>query len=349
MDAERAHRLAVRALRYGLVPRSPVHPDPLLGVDLWGLRFANPLGLAAGFDKNAEVADAMLAMGFGFVETGTITPQPQAGNPRPRLFRLPAEEAVINRFGFNNDGLASVVHRLAARRRAGHRGIVGGNVGPNRNATDPQADCAAAVTALASVVDYLVVNVSSPNTPGLRALQRRTELARLLEQVCAARDGVRAGTPLLIKIAPDLSPEQRADIAEVALTAGIDGLIATNTTTERPSSLTGRHRHEEGGLSGRPLFTRSTEVLADFYRLTGGRLPLVGVGGVSSGADAYVKIRAGASLVQLYTALVYHGPALVGRIARDLANLLRRDGYASVADAVGADLGGPAVTAGTAP
>jgi dihydroorotate dehydrogenase len=347
LDAERAHRLTIAALRRGLVPRAG--RVPAAGVDLsvalWGLRFTNPLGLAAGFDKNAEVADAMLALGFGFVEVGTLTPAPQPGNPPPRLFRLPEDAAVINRFGFNNQGVEAAAGRLAWRRRAGRPdsesggGIVGGNVGPNKDAADPAAACADAVAALAPLVDYLVVNVSSPNTPGLRALQRRGDLLRLLERVRAARDAAAAGgrTPLLVKVAPDLTADERADIAEVVLASGIDGLIATNTTVERPAGLVSRHRSEAGGLSGRPLFEKSTAVLADFYRLAGGRLPLIGVGGIASGADAYAKIRAGASLVQLYTALVYHGPGLVGRIARELAELLRRDGFSSVEQAVGAD------------
>lgn len=358
LDAELAHGVTIAALRRGLVPRSCPAAEPLLAVELWGRRFPTPLGLAAGFDKNAEVADAMLAMGFGFVEIGTVTPEPQGGNPRPRLFRLPRDGAVINRMGFNNHGLAAVARRLAARREAGKTGLVGGNVGPNRGVASPAAACALAVATLAPLVDYLVVNVSSPNTPGLRGLQRRDELARLLDVVRQARDGAPRGpalspTPLLVKVAPDLTAEECADIAHVVLHSGIDGLIATNTTIERPAGLVDRHRAESGGLSGAPLMVRSTAVLAEFHRLTEGRLPLIGVGGVASGADAYAKIRAGASLVQLYTALVYGGPALVGRIGRDLAALLRRDGFASPAEAVGVDArAGSAVDAlraGTAP
>lgn len=352
LDAERAHRLAIFALRAGLVPPRSETADPVLAARVWGRDFANPIGLAAGFDKNAEVADAMLGCGFGFVEIGSVTLRPQAGNPRPRLFRLPEDGAVINRMGFNNEGIEVVARHLASRRERGAPGLVGGNIGPNRDAADPAAACAEAAAILAPLVDYLVVNVSSPNTPGLRSLQRRAALNELLARVREARDGVRMATPLLVKVAPDLSDDECNDIASVVLASGIDGLIATNTTIERPSDLRGRHRGEGGGLSGRPLFARSTEVLATFSRLTGGRLPLIGVGGVSSGADAYAKIRAGASLVQLYTALVWHGPALVGRIAAELAALLRRDGYASVAEAVGADVPGHqanGVRAGTAP
>jgi dihydroorotate dehydrogenase len=350
LEAERAHRLTIRALRTGLLPGRVASDDPILATGLWGLRFANPIGLAAGFDKNAEVPDAMFALGFGFVEVGTVTPEPQPGNPRPRLFRLPADGAAINRMGFDNEGVAAVARRLGRRRASGRRGLVGGNIGPNKGAADPAAACAAAVGRLCRCVDYLVVNVSSPNTPGLRALQRGPQLARLLDAAREAREAAGSTTPLLVKVAPDLSGEERAEIAEVVGQAGIDGLIATNTTISRPENLLGRHRAEAGGLSGAPLFEPSTRVLADFHRLTGGRLPLIGVGGIASGAQAYAKIRAGASLVQLYTALVYHGPALIGRIARELAELLRRDGFVSAADAVGVDAGRrQPVTAGTAP
>jgi dihydroorotate dehydrogenase len=349
-EPERAHRLTIRALRTGLLPGTVPSDDPILATRLWDLRFANPIGLAAGFDKNAEVPDAMLALGFGFVEIGTVTPEPQLGNPRPRLFRLPEDGAVINRMGFNNEGIAAVARRLARRRESGRAGLVGGNVGPNKGVADPVAACAAAVGRLCGAVDYLVVNVSSPNTPGLRSLQHGEQLARLLDAAREARDATGSSTPLLVKVAPDLSGEERAEIAEVALRAGIDGLVATNTTISRPKNLLGRDRGEAGGLSGVPLFELSTQVLADFYRLTGGKLPLIGVGGIASGAQAYAKIRCGASLLQLYTALVYQGPALVGRIARELAGLLRRDGFTSVADAVGADVGSPrSLTARTAP
>lgn len=350
LEPERAHRLTIGALRAGLVPRAAPVTESILSTNVWSLRFQNPIGLAAGFDKNAEAPDAMLELGFGFVEVGTVTPRAQSGNPRPRLFRLPEEQAVINRMGFNNDGIAVVASRLAQRREEGRSGPVGGNVGPNKDDVDPAAACAAAVATLCAFVDYLVVNVSSPNTPGLRSLQRRAELARLLEVCREARDRSGMATPLLVKVAPDLSAEERADIAEVILQAGVDGLVATNTTTDRPINLAGRARDEPGGLSGAPLFRRSTDVLADFYRLTDGRLPLIGVGGIGSGAQAYAKIRAGASLLQLYTALIYQGPALVGRIARDLAQLLHRDGFASVAEAVGVDARSPGLLkAGTAP
>jgi dihydroorotate dehydrogenase len=346
IEPEAAHRLTVTALKTGLVPEPKLVTDPILEVGLWGLVFPNPVGLAAGFDKNAEVPDRMLGQGFGFVEVGTVTPRPQGGNLRPRLFRLEPDQAVINRFGFNNQGLEAVGRRLAERRRLGKPGIVGANVGPNKDSSDPAADCAASVGGFAGLADYLVINVSSPNTPGLRDLQGRRALEALLVGALAARAETGATPPLLVKIAPDLAPNDLADIAEAAVAAGIDGLIATNTTIDRPADLAGRNQGEAGGLSGRPLFEPSTTVLADLYRLTEGRLPLIGVGGIASGADAYAKIRAGASLVQVYTALVYEGPRLVGRINRELAHLLRADGFSSVAEAVGTCKG---IRAGTAP
>lgn len=341
MDAETAHGLAVRALKTGLVPCSPKLDDAVLKCRVWGLDFANPLGLAAGFDKNAEVADAMLRQGFGFVEIGTVTPRPQFGNPRPRMFRLPADGAVINRLGFNNDGLEVAARRLARRRRSvargGRAGIVGANVGPNRDSADPAADCATGVRMLAPLVDYLVINVSSPNTPGLRDLQGRNALAALLGGALRARAESGATTPILVKIAPDLSESDCRDIAGVVIESGIDGLIATNTTVSRPETLKDARKCETGGVSGRPLMAPSTAVLSRMYQLMAGKLPIVGVGGVSSGRDAYAKIRAGASLVQLYTGLVYGGTGLVNRINRELASLLRADGFSCVSEAVGSD------------
>jgi dihydroorotate dehydrogenase len=337
LDPEIAHRLALIALRRGVVPtaEAEAEADPRLRVGLWGMTFPNPVGLAAGFDKNAEVADAMLALGFGFVEVGTVTPRPQPGNPRPRVFRLAEHGALINRLGFNNAGMETVFRRLERRRSSGKLGIVGVNLGPNRESADPVDDCARATRRFAGVADYLVVNVSSPNTPGLRGLQSKKPLSRLLARVLAARDGAGSRSPLLVKVAPDLTAEERRDIVEVALAEGIDGLIATNTTVSRPASPGDSRACESGGLSGRPLFALSTAVLADLYRLSEGRLPIIGVGGIASGEDAYAKIRAGASLVQLYTALVYQGPGLVLRVCRDLAHRLRADGFASVAEAVG--------------
>lgn len=339
LPAETAHGLTIRALAAGLGPSADDPDDPALATTVAGLRFANPIGLAAGFDKNGQVPDAMLRLGFGFVEVGSVTPRPQPGNPRPRVFRLRPDRAVINRLGFNNHGMAAVAARLARRGRAGP-GVLGVNVGANKDAADRVEDYVTGIDRFARLADYLTVNISSPNTPGLRALQSRAALDDLLARVVAARDGAAADgppTPLFLKIAPDLTDEDARDIADVALARAVDGLIVSNTTLARPDTLTSPHRGQAGGLSGRPLFTASTRVLADMYRLTEGRLPIVGVGGVSSGGDAYAKIRAGASLVQLYTALVYEGPGLVGRIKRELASLLKRDGFASVAAAVGVD------------
>ena len=338
LPPETAHRATIVALRSGIVPRVAAADPQSLGIVLWGRRFPNPVGLAAGFDKNAEVPDAMLRFGFGFVEAGTVTPRPQPGNPKPRLFRLTEDGALINRLGFNNEGLDVVRARLAGRR--GRTGLVGANLGKNRDSTDAVADYVAGVRALAAQADYLVVNVSSPNTPGLRDLQRKASLLELIAALKFAR--VAAATtdppPLLLKIAPDLSDGERAEIAEAALETGIDGLIISNTTVARPAALKSRHAREAGGLSGKPLLAASTALVADMRRLTHGRIPLVGVGGIASGADAYAKIRAGASLVQLYSMLVYEGPGLVARIKRDLAGFLARDGFASIADAVGADV-----------
>ena len=313
--------------------------DSILGLRLWGRDFSNPLGLAAGFDKDARAMGPLLALGFGFVEVGTVTPRPQAGNPQPRVFRLPKDAAVINRIGFAGEGMAAAAARLAAWREKNGGGLVGVNLGMNRDSADAAADYAAAAGALASTADYLVVNVSSPNTPGLRALQDRRALERIVERVAGAVSTAlpRRGPPLLVKIAPDLSNVDRADIAAVALSGAVQGLIVGNTTVARPAGLSGWHKTQSGGLSGRPLFAPSTAVLADMYRRTEGRVPLIGVGGIASAADAYAKVRAGASLLQLYTALIYQGPALIPAIKSGLAALLRRDGFARVADAVGAD------------
>jgi dihydroorotate dehydrogenase len=329
-------------LRFGLVGGRSTADDPVLACRVWDRELTNPIGLAAGFDKHAEVVDAALRLGFGFAEAGTVTPLPQPGNPRPRLFRLAEDAAVINRLGFNSKGLAPFAARLARRgRNVRAPGLAGANVGRNKETADANADFEIGVEAVAGFADYVVINLSSPNTPGLRALQARDALAVLLDRVMVARSRGAADPsrppPLVVKIAPDLTGEERRDVAEVALAAEVEGLIVGNTTIARPPELRSRDRAEAGGLSGRPLFSPSTECLADMYRLTGGRIPLIGCGGVASGADAYAKIRAGASLVQLYTALVFEGPGLVGRIKRELADLLRRDGFRSVAEAVGRD------------
>ncbi len=337
LPAETAHNLTLRALEAGLgrfaVDRRAREPDPpILAQRLWGLDFPNPVGLAAGFDKNARVPEALRGFGFGFVEIGTVTPRPQRGNPKPRLFRLKEDQAIINRMGFNSGGLDAAIERLRRRRT----GIVGVNLGNNRDSRDPVTEYSEGIRRASEVADYLVVNVSSPNTPGLRDLQRRASLQSLLGPLLRACEEGRRRVPLLVKIAPDLTTQEREDIASVALGAGIDGLIVSNTTVDRPKGLVSRYATEPGGLSGPPLFAPSTALLADMYRLTHGRLPLIGVGGVGSAAEAYQKIRAGACLVQLYTALVFAGPGLVTGIKGGLAELLRAEGFTCVAEAVGA-------------
>jgi dihydroorotate dehydrogenase len=340
LDPETAHQLTIRALKLGLVPPAAKRNDPILATRVFGLSFPNPIGLAAGFDKDAEVVDAMLALGFGFVEAGTVTPLPQPGNSGKRLFRLDEDEAVINRFGFNSRGLAAFRERLAERHRKGASGIVGANVGKNRDTADAAADYAAGIAAVCGLADYLVVNLSSPNTPGLRALQARQQIEEVLVRVMEARraaGGSSPPPPLLAKVGPDLADHEMRDISEIALKIGIDGLIIGNTTVDRPPHLRSADRTAQGGLSGKPLMAPSTACLAAMYKYTGGKLPIIGCGGIASGADAYAKIRAGASLVQLYSAMVFQGPGLVGRIKRDLAARLRADKFSSIAEAVGAD------------
>jgi len=339
VEPETAHRLTIQALKLGLVPGVHAPDDPVLATEVFGLSFPNPIGLAAGFDKDAEVPDAMLALGFGFVEAGTVTPRPQPGNSGKRLFRLDEDEAVINRFGFNSKGLADFTERLAERKRAHRPGIVGANVGKNRETADAAEDYVTGVEAVTNFADYIVVNLSSPNTPGLRALQARAEMEALVTRVLEARSRAAPDGPLLppvlAKVGPDLTEEQLQDIAEVAKSTGIDGLIIGNTTIDRPPTLRSPERNAEGGLSGKPLMPKATACLAAMYRCCGGRIPIIGCGGVASGADAYAKIKAGASLVQLYSAMVFEGPNLVARIKRELAALLKADGFESIAEAVG--------------
>jgi dihydroorotate dehydrogenase len=335
LDPERAHTLTINALQ--LVNRqATLEPDDArLRVQALGLEFPNPIGLAAGFDKNAQVTEAMLSFGFGFVEAGTVTPRPQSGNPKPRVFRLVEDRAVINRLGFNNQGLEAARRRLAVlKNRPGIRGI---NIGANKDATDRIADYVTGLKELGPLASYVTINISSPNTPGLRGLQNKSELADLLQAVTAARETLPRRVPMLVKIAPDLDDQACADIAELALAQNIDGLIVSNTTIARPASLKSRHAGETGGLSGAPLLAPSTEILRKMRRLTQSRVTLIGVGGVSSGADAYAKIRAGATLVQLYSALTYEGPGLITRIKRELLQLLQQDGHANVTAAIGRD------------
>ena len=329
LDAERAHLLSLAALERA-PRRAPPPTDPRLATRVAGLEFPTPIGLAAGYDKDARVPDALLGLGFGFVEVGTLTPKPQVGNPRPRLFRLVEDRAVINRMGFNNGGLEAAFARLSARER---RGIVGVNVGANKDSSDRAADYARGVRAMAPVADYLTINISSPNTPGLRALQEAAALDALLAAVIEARG--EKGPPIFLKVAPDLDPADIDAIARVVVDRKVDALIVANTTVSRPL-LSSRHAGESGGLSGEPLKPLALQRLRDFRAATGGQVPLIAAGGIASGEDAYARIRAGASLVQLYSALVYEGPGLAARIAKGLVLLLARDGFNSVAEAVGA-------------
>jgi len=340
MDPEAAHNLTIKALKAGVTGCTRGgKDDPALATTAFGMSFPNPVGLAAGFDKNADVVLGAHKMGFGFAEAGTVTPKPQAGNDKPRLFRLSADRAVINRFGFNNEGLDYFEAKLRALPKT--RGLVGANVGANKDADDRTADYVTGINRLYGLSDYFTVNISSPNTPGLRALQSKEALEDLIGRVLDARTEKMAGgaarVPILVKIAPDLLSDDIDDIAAVAMDTDIDGLIVSNTTIARPDSLKSASSGEAGGLSGTPLMAPSTRVLADVYRATDGKVPLVGVGGIASGEDAYAKVRAGASLVQLYSMLVYEGPSLVTRVKRGLAAALKRDGFTSVADAVGAD------------
>lgn len=340
LDAEHAHNLTVRAL--ALMPlRTPPADDPRLAVEMFGRRFPNPVGLAAGFDKGAQAADALLGLGFGFVEVGGVVPKAQPGNPRPRVFRLPGDRAVINRFGLNSEGLDVVAGRLRAR--AGRKGIVGVNIGANKEAADRLADYVACTERLAPLCDFVTVNVSSPNTPGLRDLQGEAFLDDLLARVVAIRDAASDGigatkAAILLKIAPDIALDALDAICATAIRRGVQALVVSNTTIARPASLTEtRLSAETGGLSGRPLFAPSTRMLAETYLRVGDRLPLVGVGGIDSAEAAWTKIRAGASLLQLYSALVYEGPGLIGTIKRGLLDRMRAEGLESLAGSVGRD------------
>lgn len=328
LDAERAHRVTIAGLK--LLPSRIPSFDPILSSTVAGLTFRSPVGLAAGFDKDGEVPDAMLSLGFGFVEVGTVTPLAQAGNPQPRLFRLTEDRAVINRMGFNNRGQADALARLARRER---RGIVGVNIGANKDSPDRIADYATGVARMSPVADYLTINISSPNTPGLRDLQAGGELGELLAAIQAARRP--DGPPVFLKVAPDLAAGDHERIVRATVDHGIDALIVANTTVSRPV-LKSRFAGEAGGLSGAPLTQLALEQLRAF-RAAGATLPLIAAGGISSAEDAFARIRAGASLVQLYSALIYEGPGLARRIADGLAALLRRDGFANIAEAVGSE------------
>ncbi len=341
LDPECAHRLAIRGLGMGLVPWRQNDRWPTLKTSMAGLDLPNPLGLAAGFDKNAEAINGLAKIGFGWLEVGTITPRPQTGNPKPRIFRLPADRALINRLGFNNRGLEAAKRRLAQRKP--DHGVIGANIGANRDAEDPVQDYVTCLDDLYSLADYFTINVSSPNTPGLRDLQGRERLTRLLATLTETREALSKDTgrrkPLFLKIAPDLTPEDEADIAEVAVEQGVDALIIANTTLDRPGDLQDPSKTETGGLSGRPLFERSTAQVARFYGLIGRKLPLIGVGGIDSGERAFAKIKAGASVLQLYTGFIYGGPNLVPTILDDLERRLAADGFSALGAAVGSGRG----------
>jgi dihydroorotate dehydrogenase len=336
IEPERAHALALRALANLPQPWSEP-PDPRLRVAAFGLSFPNPVGLAAGFDKNAEVPDACLRLGFGFVEIGTVTPRPQAGNPRPRMFRLPADEGLINRLGFNNEGYAAVQARLAARR---HRaGILGVNIGANRDSKDRIGDYIAGIQTFAPNATYLTINVSSPNTPGLRELQAGPTLDDLLGRAVEARDRAAVRRPLLLKVAPDLSLAELDDVVAVARKRKLDGMIVSNTTVARSRDLRDPAASEAGGLSGKPLFALSTWLLSETFKRVEGAFPLIGVGGIDSEEAAWRKLRAGATLLQLYSGFTYKGLGLIGRIKKGLAERISREGARSVIDVVGLDVG----------
>ena len=329
LDAETAHRAAVKALSFAPQLPLPAFP-PELSQTVAGLRFASPVGLAAGFDKDAEVPDAMLRLGFGFVEIGTVTPKPQAGNPKPRLFRLKEDRAVINRMGFNNRGQVDALRRLAKRDRA--LGIVGVNIGSNKDSPDRIEDYAAGVRAMAPLADYLTINISSPNTPGLRQLQDEGALRSLLSAVQGAR--TEGGPPIFLKVAPDLGEHEPDQIVRVAIQHGMDAIIVANTTISRPPLLS-KYRSEGGGLSGDPLKSLALDAMRRFRAASGGAIPLIGVGGIATADDAWERIRAGASLIQLYSAMVYDGPGIARRIANGLVERLKRAGMSSIAEAVG--------------
>jgi dihydroorotate dehydrogenase len=336
LEPERAHHIALLALRLGLAGRAAAPDDPRLAVTVLGLRLPNPIGLAAGFDKNALAVAPLLRLGFGHVEAGTVTPLRQPGNPRPRVFRLTEDRAVINRMGFGNDGIDAALRRLAG---LPHGAPVGLNIGINKEGADPERDYPAMVAAAAPRSAYVAINVSSPNTPGLRDLQAPARLAGILAAVAAR---VPRHPPLLVKLAPDLAERDLGDIVEVCIAGGVRGLIVCNTTIARPPGLRSRHAGEAGGLSGAPLREPATRMLRRIAALAAGRLVLVGVGGIATGGDVLERMRAGAHLVQLYTAFALHGPALLARLKRELLAALREQGFASVADAVGVDVTGGA-------
>lgn len=339
MDPETAHGLTIQSLRLGLYPRPKTIEPYSMRVKLWGLEFPNPVGLAAGFDKNAAVIAPILNMGFGFTEVGTVTPKPQAGNPRPRVFRDTKNQAVINRMGFPNQGLESFKENIKFYRRKKLRGIVGLNIGMNKDQTEPALDYTLLIKELGLFADYFTINISSPNTPGLRNLQSRENLMPLIEAIKLSRKDFCNGAKMpaiLVKLAPDLTDDQQIELAQAAIDSGIDGLILTNTTLERPDLLDPEFKLEKGGLSGAPVRDKSTAIIHNFYKLTKGKIPIIGAGGISSAQDAYDKIKAGASLVQLYSALVFQGPSLPQDINQGLIKLIKHDGFEHITQAIGA-------------
>jgi dihydroorotate dehydrogenase len=337
LPPETAHDVGLRALRYGLLPPQKFQSNKMLSQNILGMEFKNPVGIAAGFDKNAEVINPLLMQGFGFVEAGTVTPLPQSGNPKPRIFRLPEDKAVINRLGFNNNGLDYFVQNFSKRDKM--LGIAGANIGKNKDTENAAEDYVRGLKAVYPHADYITINISSPNTKGLRDLQHREALAELLFELSKARNSATQThgkkIPLFLKIAPDIDHKECEDIAETILKHAIDGLIVSNTTISRPQSLINQNCNETGGLSGAPLFSLSTKILAEMYKLTYRKIPIIGVGGISSAEDAYIKIRSGASLVQLYSALIYQGFGLVRSINEKLPTLLSRDGFSHISEAVG--------------
>lgn len=319
LPAETAHDLAIFGLANGLSPKFETKDDPRLAREVFGLKFPNPVGMAAGFDKNARAIDGLLGLGFGFVEVGTVTPRPQKGNPKPRLFRLTEDKAIINRLGFNNDGIEEFIENFKSHKK---QGIVGINIGANKDSKDMIEDYMVLIDHVSELADYITINVSSPNTPGLRDLQKKESMLQLLSRIKKIHEAQKRRPPLLVKIAPDLTDDEITAIGEVALELGIDGLIATNTTIARPETLQSSNKAETGGLSGQPLLKRSTEVISKLKYATGAKLPIVAVGGIFTAEDVKEKLNAGASLVQIYTGLIYEGPGLVDKIKKDLVSML---------------------------
>tara|TARA_Y100000590_G_scaffold161332_1_gene185015 strand:+ start:28396 stop:29457 length:1062 start_codon:yes stop_codon:yes gene_type:complete len=344
LPPEVAHNLTIKLLKTGITKfyKKNNYNDSTLQQFIWNLEFRNPLGIAAGFDKNAEIIDPLLDLGFGFVELGTVTPEPQIGNKKPRVFRLINDSALINHLGFNNDGIKKIEKRLSYRHlnRYSSQGIIGINIGKNSFTEENSKDYILCLKALGKHVNYIVINISSPNTPGLRNLQNRENLENLIISIKKEKklDEKISNKPLLIKISPDLNNEEKRDIALTSLAQGIDGIIISNTTLSRPKSLISNKKEEIGGLSGKPLYLISTILLKEMYALTGGKIPLIGVGGISSGREAYEKIKAGASLLQLYTGLIYDGPQIIKKINIELKNLLKTDGYNNISQAIGTDV-----------